>query len=59
MLTAPTYGVHISLTSPEYGVHISLTAPAYGVHISQLLRYPRASIMYSDFLQCHRILTTY
>ena len=33
-LTAPAYGVHISLTNPAYGVHISLTAPAYGVHIS-------------------------
>ena len=31
-------------------------SPAYGVYISQLIRYARASINYSDFLKRHLYL---
>ena len=34
------------------------TAPANRVYISQLVRYARACSLYSDFQQCHRILST-
>ena len=32
------------------------TSPAYGVYISQLIRYARASINYSDFMKRHLCL---
>jgi hypothetical protein len=34
------------------------TAPGYDIYISQLIHYAGVCCLYSDFLQCHRIMST-